>query len=417
MKLGKTLLCVLVLLVSAQQAQAEFHIVPRLGLSTEFNDNIYLEHSDKEADLITRIIPGVTLDWETRFVELALNLGLEYEKYLDNSDEDELRLSQDTRLDALWALYKDNLFLHIVDVYERVPIDEGDKGAVGNNLVNLTDSNRLTVNPYLLLQPLRTVQIRGDYRYENLWYDDEEGIDSDTHNISLQVTKELSPRISATLYGGQTFYRPKDTRVIDEEGTENQEYDRQDLRLNLAWQVNEQLALRGHVGKAWIDYEERSNTRSDLYGAGADYQVSSEWSVGGTFDHDVEDSIDEGAREREKTEIYLRYVKRATLGLALYQTRDDYLEIDRRDDAWGIKCNGDLPFTNKLGFTWLLNYTEYEDGEDDEKYDRYETRLALYRELRLGRISVGYSLNRNDSNIVENDYTNNIVFASLALTF
>jgi hypothetical protein len=417
MKWGKTLFLLLVLLASAAQAWADFHIVPRLAVRTEYNDNIFLDHADKEDDFITVINPALTLDWETRLVDLSLDFGLEYEKYLDHSDEDELRPSQTSRLDALWSLYKDKLFLQLTDVYERVPIDEGDKGGVGNNLVNLTDSNRLTVNPYLVLQPLRTLQVRGDYEYENLWYDEEEGIDAETHRFSLQLTQELSPRISATLYGGQTYYRPKDTRSIGDDETENDKYDRQDLRLSLAWQVNEQLALRGHVGKSWLDYDERDNTDSNLWGTGADYQISPEWSVGGSYQKDVENSVEEGAREREKADIYLRYVKRASVALALYATRDDYLEFDRKDDALGGSCTGELPFTNKMGVTWLLNYADYEKGENDEQYDRYGIQLALYRQLRLGRLSLGYTLNRNDSNIRENDYTSNIVFASLALTF
>ncbi len=391
--------------------------MPRLTVRTEYDDNIYLENSDKEDDLITLINPALILDWQTRFVDLTLDFGLEYEKYLDHSDEDDLRPSQTTRLDSLWSLYRDNLFLAVSDVYERVAIDEGDKGGVGNNLVNLTDSNRLTVNPYWVLQPLRTFQVRADYQYENLWYEESEGNDADTHRVSLQLTQELTPRISATLYGGQTFYRPKDTRIIGDGANENEKYDRRDLRLNLAWQVSEQLALQGHVGKAWLDYEERSNTSSDLWGAQADYQISRAWTLGSKYKTDVEDSVQNGAHERDRLDIYLRYVKRATVALALYKTRDDYLEIERRDDAQGMNLSGELPFTNKLGLNWLLQYADYEKSENDEQYDRYGVRLAVYRELRLGRVSLGYTLNHNDSNISVNDYNNNIVFAELALIF
>lgn len=417
MKWLKTAFLLLLSMGFVQQAWADFHIVPRLTVRTEYDDNIYLEDSDRDGDWITLINPALILDWQTRFVDLSLDLGLEYEKYFDHSEEDDLRPSQTTRLESVWSLYRDNLVLAVFDVYERVPIDEGDKGGVGNNLVNLTDSNRLTVNPYLLLQPLRTFQIRADYAYENLWYEEEEGNDADTHRFSLQLTQELTPRISATLYGRQTFYRPKDTQPIGIGDIENDQYDRRDLRLNLAWQVNEQLALQGHVGKAWIDYAERRNTSTNLWGAQADYQISRAWSVGSKYTTDVEDSVQNGAHERDRWDVYLRYAKRITMALALYKTRDDYLEIDRRDDALGVDFTGELPFTNKLGVNWQLKYADYEKGENDEQYDRYGLRLALYRQLRLGRFSFGYTLNRNDSDISVNDYTNNIVFAELALTF
>jgi len=416
MKWLKTVFLLLVLMGFVQQAWADFHMVPRLTVRTEYDDNIYLDNSDKEDDFIILINPALLLDWQTRFVDLSLELGLEYEKYLDHSEEDDLRPSQASRLDSLWSLYRDNLFLAVSDVYQRVAIDEGDKGGVGNNLINMTDSNRLTINPYWVLQPLRTFQVRADYQYENLWYE-KEGNDADTHRVSLQLTQELTPRISATLYGGQTFYRPKDTKTIGTGIDENEQYDRRDLRLTLAWQVNEQLALQGHVGKAWLDYEERSNTSSNLWGAQADYQISRVLTFGSKYEIDVEDSVQNGAHERDRLDIYLRYVNRATVALALYKTRDDYLEIERRDDTRGGNLSGELPFTNKWGLIWLLRYADYEKSENDEQFDRYGLRLALYRELRLGRVSLGYTHNRNDSNINANDYTSNIVFAELALTF
>lgn len=395
-------------------AWAEFRATPAFSLREEYNDNIYLDHTDKESDFITFVRPSVNVDWKTKIVDLSLNLGLEYEKYLHHSEEDELRPSQDARLDSTWNLYRDVFFLRVTDTYTRVPIDEGEKGAVGNNLVNLTDSNRLIVNPYVVLYPWRTLQARFDYQYENIWYREEEGDDAENHRYSVTLTQELTARISVDLYGGFTQYRPTDSTrsLLDETGEE--EYDRRDARLGLLWNVSDQLSLRATVGRAWLDYEFSDDYDSTLVSGQADYQISSAFAVGAGYNEDISDSVDDGAREQKKYSAYLRYSDRATVALTLFQTRDDYLEIDRQDDSRGGSLSGEVPITNKKGISWLVNYTDYEGG-DLEDYQRYGARLELYHQLRLGRVSLGYTWNRNDSNFKENDYINNIVFAQLAL--
>lgn len=392
---------------------AEFRLTPAFSLRQEYNDNIYLER-DKEGDFITFVRPSFNLLWNTRVVDLTLDLGLEYEKYWKNSDEDELRPSQGARLDSTFSLYRDALFLRVTDIYERVPIDEGGKGGVDSNLVNLTDSNRLEINPYLLLQPLRTLRARFDYLYENVWYREEEGDDAETHRYSAILTQQLTPRISADLTGSFSQYRPKDASRSPLDDTGEEEYDRANAGVGLAWQVNDQLSLRGDVGHTWLYYEYRDDYDSTLFGGQADYQISSTFSAGAAYQEDISTSVEDGARERKKTSAYLAYADRSKVRLTVFGTRDDYLEINRRDVGMGATLDGDVPITNKKGIAWLLSYTDYEEGNYEE-YQRYGGRLEFYHQLRLGRLSLGYTYNRNDSDIPSEDYDNNIVFAQVSL--
>ncbi len=414
MKFQKSAVALLLAFVFAPGASwAEFRVNPAFSLRQEYNDNIYLAR-DKEGDFVTFVRPSLGILWNTRLVDLTLDLGLEYEKYWDNSDEDELRPSQGARLDSTFSLYRDALFLRVTDSYERVPIDEGDKGGVDSNLVNLTDSNRLEVNPYLLLQPLRTLQARFDYFYENVWYREDEGDDAETHRYSAVLTQQITSRISADLSGSFSQFRPKDANrsLLDDTGEE--EYDRTDAGLGLLWQVNDQLSLRGDVGRAWLDYEYSDDYDSTLFSGQADYQISSVFTVGAAYVEDISASVEEGARERQEVSAYLAYANRSKVRLTVFQTRDDYLEIDRRDVGMGVTLDGDVPITNKKGIAWLLSYTDYEEG-DLEEYQRYGGRLEFYHQLRLGRLSLGYTYNRNDSDMPSEDYDNNIVFAQVAL--
>lgn len=396
---------------------AEFRVAPGIALRQEYDDNILLTNQNQQSDFITTISPSLLLDWQTRYVDLALNLGLTYEKYLRNSERDDLRPSQGAALNSTWSLYRNSLFLRLADVYQRVAIDESGRGGVDNTLINLTDSNRFTANPYLLLDLMPTLQARVDYRYENLWYEADAGNSAETHLTSLQLTQELTPRLTASAYGGLTQYRPKDanTGLVAVGGGE--EYDRQDLRFDLRWQFTERFSLAGNIGQTKLEYVQRGTTDSTLSGGEANYQISEDYVMGTGYQEDISDSVNEGARQGERIYAFLRYADRSSVNLNVFRREDRYLEIDRFDTVYGASLSGDTPLANRKGVTWLLSYSDFDDAIENERYQRYGARVALYHELRLGRMSLGYTRNQNQSDLDLNDYTNNIIFADLVLRF
>lgn len=75
-----------------QAALGSFIIFPSLNTSIEFNDNVYREETGENSDFILRVTPLIRLesDWDNHF--LALDLGAEYGKYFELSDEDYLDL-------------------------------------------------------------------------------------------------------------------------------------------------------------------------------------------------------------------------------------------------------------------------------------------------------------------------------------
>ena len=82
------------------------------------------------------------------------------------------------------------------------------------------------------------------------------------------------------------------------------------------------------------------------------------------------------------------------------------------------ELTGELPFNDKTGMTGLLRYANYDQsGVYEEQYDRYSAKFAVYYETRLGRVSTGYIFNKNDSDLDNEDYTNNIVFVDASLKF
>jgi hypothetical protein len=412
---------VVLCLLCASTALANFRITPTLTLRQEYNDNIFLTRDNKESDFISTIRPGFNLTWDTRPVTLSLDYSLRFRYYWKNTDQnqDSLRQTQRARLAADFSLYRDILFLSISDVYERVTIDEGERGGVDNDLINLTDSNRLRVNPYMILQPWRTVTFRTDYVYENVWYERDIAVDYERHTGRATLSKEISPRVHASLMGSHSLYRPKanpQAAITDAD----QEFDRTDARLSLTWAPTQRLHFDTYYGKAWIDYEERASQELDLYGAGFRYLLGPEKTVGARYDITTSFSVRDGLVENKRYSAFIEFTPRVTSRWTVFYSESDYLIQDRSDDSRGVILDGEWPWTDRMGLTYLVRFTRYErsgPGTFQEEYDRYGTRLGLYRDMRLGRFHVGHTWNKNDSDIPIRNYTNHIVWVEMRFVF
>lgn len=419
------------ILFCASQVQAEFTLTPGVDLRVEYDDNIYLDSDNEEDDVITTLTPNLALNWQTARLDVSLFASVSMEKYLDHSEEDRVGAdaTQSSSLNALARLYRDMLFLRVSDSYTRVPIDEGGRGGEGNRTTNLTDSNTLEINPYLQFELMKNTRMQLGYTYQNLWYEEEEGDDAENHLYHASIARELSARTSMSLSGSYDQYRPKDADQVLRVGEGGSyDYDRKSASVGLSYQVTDRLRLNGQYGHTWLDYDVRSDSDSDTWTAAADYEISSNYTTGVQYTKSYVVSVDDGPSETDRLLAYLAYDERFSLRFSLFTSSRDYVEIERSTDSYGGELSGDLPLNDKVGVTGLLRYTNYEDdsfvvvipgqsGIDAEQYDRYSARFSLYYATRLGRVSAGYIYNRNDSDLDDEDYTNNIVYISAALRF
>jgi hypothetical protein len=418
----RALLLTLIMCFFASLVYADFKMTPGVDLHLEYNDNIYLDSENEEDDFITTVSPNVSLDWETSRLDVSLYASVTMEKYMDNTDEDRIGAGESTQassLDALARLYREIFFLRVSDSYRRVPIDEGGRGGEDNRTINLTDSNQFQVNPYLQFQLMKDTRMQVGYTYENLWYEKDEGDDAINHLYSASLTQELSARVSLSLSGSYKEYRPKSPDkaiVVDDGGA--YEYDQESVNVGLSYQATDRLQLNGQYGHTWLDYSVRSDSDSDTWSAGADYELSSDYTAGIQYSNNYVVSVEDGPSETDHLMAYLAYDDRFKLKFSLFTNNSSYVEINREDDSYGGELSGELPFNEKVGVTGLFRYTNFDQsGLDAEEYDRYSTKLAVYYETRLGRVSAGYIYNRSDSDLSDGDYTNNIVFIDASLRF
>lgn len=447
---GLTLLMVF-LLFGATQAWAEFTLTKGISLRQEYNDNVDLEAEDEQDDFITTISPRLSLSWQTKYIDLNLNANVNFKYYFDSGDT-ETDAGDASTLTSVFDLYRGMFFLRISDTFSRVTIDEGRRSSEDNSRVNQTNTNRLTINPYLQFVPLSDLQVRLGYSYENLWYEEEEGDDAESHNYSLVLTKPLSARMSLSLSGSRLLYRPKnpsESRSVFGEDEGTYEYDRDTVRFGLDYQVSDNLQISGGYGHSWLVYDVREDTDSDVWDVSADYQLSSTLKAGIAYRFDYSVSVENGPGERDNLSVYIAYDDRMQVKLSMFVASEDYVEINRQTDSYGGALVGTVPLTDRYGLDWGLHYTNYDEVSSErrfvsitvplppnsifpgdsitvlvprlidtsEKYDRYGARLALYYDISMGRLSAGYTYTLNDSDLDANDYTNNIFYLQASLTF
>ena len=178
--------------------------------------------------------------------------------------------------------------------------------------------------------------------------------------------------------------------------------------------IGDILRLREGLQTFEFGYDEDSA----IWDVSADYEFSDTMKAGIAFSSDYTVTVEDGPSERTMYSAYVAYDKRIKLRASAFINTDEYVEQNREDDAIGGALEGTIPFSDKNGLDWQLRYTNFDQsGVDPEEYDRYGAGVSLYHDISLGRLSLGYTYADNKSDLDENDYTNNIIFAAANLTF
>lgn len=404
LKLKTVLIFVGIILYLHSQARAEFRITADMSVREEYNDNIFLTSSDKKDDFITTLTPSVKLLYNSNHIKLTLDYTLTLKVFSDNTDQNDIY--HGITLDSDINLYKKIFFLKITDLYTRVPIDERGKVGLDNLFVNMTDTNRFSFNPYIIYPLTDTLNARFDYIYENIWYEADEGDDTENHTISMALSKEFSPRLSSTISYSYLIHRPDKT----------EEYDKQDTKITTKYLLGPGLTLTGGIGHTWFDYRKTRDHNYTYWDAGIDYKLTGLLSVGAGYSVTFSESTSRGTYKRRELSAYMAYEGNTTSRLSLFKRTDKYVTIDREDRATGLSLDTSFPITPMLTGKITGLYTYYRFLPDEEKVHRYGARLSLDYTLKRTTLCAGYTYNKNNSTLDENDYENNIIWIQARIT-
>ncbi|MRR07227.1 MAG: TIGR03016 family PEP-CTERM system-associated outer membrane protein [Deltaproteobacteria bacterium] len=453
-------------------AHAELKLTPSLIVREEYNDNIDLTNDNRRDDFITTILPSFNAMVDMERLKLSADFGLYFRLFAKHSDENET--SQRAYLDTTYNPIRDILFLKVSDAYSRVAIDERRQVGAGNDLVNTTDSNILTVNPYLVYPITSSISVTAGYTYKNTWYDDPEGEDAQDHTLTGRLTKSFGERLS--IYGEYAYrnHRPKKTirnsnefnslylgsingkpqfwnlELVSTQSTGWYEYDTHTGTIGTVLQVTPKLTLNGSIGKTYYKY--KTGTQTDLrhvyhpitliylgdytssqkvspddndsliWNAQANYLLSDRLSLNAVYSQDFYDSVDEGPVQRETVGGSIKYKHNIEATLGGFYTTSRYETEERKDDSTGATLATRIPLGASLSGNLTGNYTHYKFSPDEvvtvtEKVNRYSVQAGFDYTLRLLTLGLGYIWNYNDSNVNENDSRNNIIWLQAKLTY
>ena len=386
---------------------AEFRFTPSISLREEYDDNIDLTADDEEEDFITTITPGISLGYDTERLKLSLDYRFIAYFYMHNSSENDT--SHNAQLDSTLTILRDILFLKVTDSYSRVTIDQRRQVVQDNRNVNTTDLNRFTVNPYLEYPLSGTLKVKTGYTYENIWYKEEEGDDEEIHLATAGLIKEISPKLTASLFYSYSIHDLKNDG-------DNEDYNGQDVVLGASYQLTQKLSINGSYGHAWLNYKERDNDDSDIWDANANYQITEAVSFKIGYALNFASSVDAGTSKNETMFASLTRQGTVSLSLRAFKQDDTYIEEDREDESTGVAASASYPITPSLTgrVTGLYTYDKF--LPEDEKVNRYGAGISFDYALRLLTFSLGYSHDLSNSNYDFNDYRSNRAWVQARIT-
>jgi hypothetical protein len=413
---------------------ADFQLTPSISLREEYNDNILLTPTGKEDDFITTINPAISLGYNSNLLTVTLDYGLEIKLYAHHSDQNltSLQNTQRARLGTTVSLYKDILFLKVLDAYERVPADVRQPTGIGNSLVNMTDSNLLVVNPYIEYPIAGTLKARLSYEYDNQWYKENSLSGYQSHTFEVGLTKELSRQITV---GAVYDYIITDYKVV-------QDYKKQNAKATIQYQVTPQLSLNGSAGETWLDFKDRGSTSNPIWNVNARYDVTGSLSLTASYLEDYYNpsigvllpasylppvssggvvfpgmpypadyySAAYGPYKKNEASAGVSYSGNIPVSAQFTYGKDTYSEVAREDKWKGVTISINKPVTPKLTCALAGSYSYYTFLPGNEKANRYAANVQLAYTIRITTLYLGYIYNSNSSNYNSNDYSNNIVY-------
>lgn len=403
--------CIAFLISTATPALAKLTISPSISLREEYNDNIFLTRTDREYDLITEIMPALSLTYSISHLDLNLDYGLNFKFYSRHSELNETGISETQTLKFQNQIRPlKSFFIDISDVYQRVPIDIRRPVALENIFVNMTDSNTFTISPYIEYPLTSTLSTRLGYSYSNVWYKDEEGNDSDSHSAFLSFNKQFSSRINATLKYDYLAYRPEKT----------DDYDRHQGSVGVTYQVTPNFQINGEIGEAKFDYKTAKDTTTTFWNIGTDYvfRITEGTSLGVNYGSSFHDSVTSGAYKSQRLDLRFKTGQRLKISVNPYYSIDKYIETNRKDKVTGIAVDISRALTGRINasLNGLCERQRFLPG--DEEVHRYNFGSSLDYQLSPRIItSLGYTHNNTNSNIDTNDFHNNAVWLQARITF
>lgn len=255
MSTASTLLYLLALCAATPATAADFKLTPNITVSEELTDNVFESAQDKRYDFITRLLPGLSLDYKAAVVDLSVAYNYDYRYYARNSISGDTTHNLNAR--SLARIVDEFLFLEVSDVYKRVSLDVSRDTTSESLFRNQSDQNTLTASPYIVISTIPHYLIRGGYRYTNVWYEEKSGIDKTEHRAFADLSYDVTQQFSLTTNYAYTI---QDTADVD--------LDRHEAMAGARYEYAEKSFIFAQGGASFISYRQGDSLTNPVWNAG-----------------------------------------------------------------------------------------------------------------------------------------------------
>ena len=176
------------LLLCAMRVEAgDWDITPRITVSALYSDNINLDDSDKEYDMVTEVAPGVSIRGEGARLSAVLDYQMQNTFFLRESDGN--GTFHQLNANGTAELTRNFFFVDGTSTMGQAVIDANDTVSTGNlnNAGNRTDYYTYGLSPYILPHFGNVANGSLRYTYNSVNYD-EGSSDAEQYRIDAGLT-------------------------------------------------------------------------------------------------------------------------------------------------------------------------------------------------------------------------------------
>jgi len=160
-------------------------IKPRLGVEEEWNDNIFLERRGKNSDFITRIKPGISLEYPFGFHQVKLGYDANLEYYNEYSDLDAVNYTTSGSLLLRSDLFDLSPSIYYASQFRRPEEEVGER------------DRRMITRPAITIErEFEKITAQANYTYEQKFFKQVKEQDRKFHRLKLSTSWKFSPNLN-----------------------------------------------------------------------------------------------------------------------------------------------------------------------------------------------------------------------------
>jgi len=375
-----------------------------IGLSEEYDDNIFLTRDNTTGDYVTRATPSITIAYKTAMWDLALQDTFYWWFY---AKQKKGYYSNDANVSSKLTVIEHLFYFDVTDTYSNVVLNPRGPSTTENRNINRTDANIFNARPYIKYQIDPVTAVSAGYAYINIWYRSGNGINRQQHEGFLNIQHAFNPKVKAVLGAEYLVDRPKS-------GEPNN--DQTAVYSSITYDINPKTTFDGTVGYRMFRFSEGRDDNRPYYDAGVICRLARKGSVELRASQLFGVSPTEGIVETASQRLTASYGEQLSVNGSVYHSRDRYIERDLTNDALGV-AGGIVYAPNvRRSYRFSGGYEKDKYLPEDQKRDIYFASAGVDHKLsKKATLSAIYMYYKSSGQTETDNYTDNTVRLQLTI--